>query len=476
MQKGDSRGDYEKNRMFVMRIYICVLLLSLIVVIPLVLGMASPVNMIDDSERNAVIRIETEPNLEIREGYASQKDETVLVKKGRKTIACIHLSDPVMVAQAEKEERWGYFQFPTIFRDENGNLVVEWQMNDDSYLAYGKGSRGCYMSNDEGKTWVPLERSVFSRGRRRLEYPNGNVLQQRTPAAMDVNSFDHFPKRVNEETINGFDFYPEKDLPEDLRGIYLMLWDNNNRQISYIHASINDPKLLRSAINGKMPVVWWGDMRLLSDNTILAGVYGGYYENNKGKPLRSSVSFYKSNDSGGHWDIVGTIPFQPDQTGDYNSLTFDGEDGFTEPAFEVLKDSSLLCVMRSGSTTPMYRSFSKDMGKTWSKPEPFTPNGVMPLLLTLDNGVLVMASGRPGMQLRFSLEGDGKNWTEPIEMLPFMEDDGKYNEWGTTCGYPSVLKVSPNKFYIVYSDFKTKNNDGYFRKSIIFRTIEINRN
>ena len=94
------------------------------------------------------------------------------------------------------------------------------------------------------------------------------------------------------------------------------------------------------------------------------------------------------------------------------------------------------------------------------------------LLMTLDNGVLVLASGRPGMQLRICLDGDGKTWTEPIEMLPFMDDKGKYFEWWT-CGYPSLLKNDNNSFYLVYSDFRTKNKDGDFRKAIIFRKIEV---
>ncbi len=46
-------------------------------------------------------------------------------------------------------------------------------------------------------------------------------------------------------------------------------------------------------------------------------------------------------------------------------------------------------------------------------PRAFTPTGVMPRLLLLGNGTLVMTSGRPGVDLRFSFDGRGKRWTEP---------------------------------------------------------------
>lgn len=55
------------------------------------------------------------------------------------------------------------------------------------------------------------------------------------------------------------------------------------------------------------------------------------------------------------------------------------------------------------------------------KPEPFTPNGVKPCLMTLGNGVVVLSSGHPGVQVRFNLDGKGHSWIDPIDMIPFME-------------------------------------------------------
>ena len=66
------------------------------------------------------------------------------------------------------------------------------------------------------------------------------------------------------------------------------------------------------------------------------------------------------------------------------------------------------------------------------------------------------------------------NWTEPIEMFPFLDENGKYSTdvyHGVSCGYAELLIVNDNTFYIVYSDFNTRNENGEKRKSIFFRKI-----
>ena len=423
-------------------------------------------------ESRTYIKEEITPNLTINEGFLSRQEQGVDVIRDGNVVAKIQLSSPVILSTATQKEPWGFYQFPTIFRRDNGDLIVQWSMNDDAVSAYGRERSGALMSRDEGDTWEEVVGSIFSRGRRRLEYPNGNVLRQSTPTAVHLSNYPAFPKPVCEESINERLFYFEKDLPDDLRGMYFTLWDKGSGKAVFFHGTVDDPQLLRCSVSGKMPVVWWVDMRILCDSTLVAGVYGGYYLNSKGKPLRSSVSFYKSTIQGHHWQLIGKIPYQPIGNKAYEEWVYDGQDGFTEPAFEVLNNGRFLCVMRSGDTTPLYKSFSDDEGRTWTKPEPFTPNGVMPMLLKLDNGVLVLASGRPGMQLRFNLNGDGEVWTEPIEMLPYTTKEGNFNEWWT-CGYPSLLKASENTFYIVYSDFRTLNEKGEYRKSIVFRKVEV---
>lgn len=208
----------------------------------------------------------------------------------------------------------------------------------------------------------------------------------------------------------------------------------------------------------------------MSDKSLIAGVYPAIYLRSDEHEFSKGVSFYGSQDDGLNWDLVGTIPFRKDGIADVY-----GENEYSEPAFAILRDSSFVCVMRSGSNTPMYIAYSHDYGRSWSETRPFTPNGVKPKLLLLDNGILVLASGRPGIQIRFNLDGQGKNWTVPIDMIPIMITTGKCN-FDVSCGYASILEKDSNTFYLVYSDFTKTNEYGSPRKSIWCRTVRVVRN
>ncbi len=414
-----------------------------------------------------------DPYVVIHEGLVSQKDDTIRVVRDDETVSIIILSKPVLVAQAEKEENWGFFQFPKIFRADDGNLIVYWQMKPDSYTAYGEESYGYMMSKNEGDNWIPLDKKYFRKGARRVELNDGIVLQEVDPTPKDISLYSQFPKPINTEPIEGYSFYLESEIPNELGGVYLEYWDKARNYSDTIHARLNDPGYLRYAINGMMPIVWWGDIKELDDGSLIAGVYPTFYQNSSGNVLNTTSSFYQSNDFGHSWNLLGIIPHQKDVRG--NPLLFDGSDGYCEPTYEILKNGSYICVLRTGSFSPMVKSFSNDNGRHWSEPEPFVPNGVLPRLMLLNNGVLALASGRPGLQLRFSINGEGNVWTEPIEMISFMDDKGNIDKW-VSCGYPSLLRVGDNSFYMVYSNFKTKNRNGNIRKAIMFRRIEVIKN
>lgn len=416
-------------------------------------------------------------NLEINEGLISQHAQTIRVIRGGECVAIVKLGEPVTVAQAEREEPWGYFQNPVIYRGDNtNNLIVKWAMQADSHLVYGQDSNGRLMSTDEGETWVPLDADYYNKKRDRVELKCGDVLQVKNPSSKNVRDYDFFPKSVNENPIGDqkYDFYFESELPEELQGAYLDYWHQESGDTTRIHAKLKDSELLRYSIDGIMPIVWWGNIKELEDGSLLTGVYGGYYLNPNGNVLRGGISFYKSSDSGRNWDLIGRIPYQKSDNDDPNTYLFDGSDGFNEPTFEILKDGTYICVMRNSSwSLPMVKTFSKDKGKTWSTPVPITPSGVKPRLMLMNNGVLVLAAGRPGIQLRFNLNGDGIAWTEPIDMLPFIDSEGEIKSTRETCGYADMLPFNNDSFYIVYSDFKSKDSNGDERKSILFRKVTV---
>merc|ERR1711988_758594 len=69
----------------------------------------------------------------------------------------------------------------------------------------------------------------------------------------------------------------------------------------------------------------------------------------------------------------------------------------------LLADNRLMAVMRVyGGTEVLWMAFSSDVGKTWKVAGPMTSvtsGTVLPATLRLENGIHLLASGRPGLWL-----------------------------------------------------------------------------
>lgn len=385
-----------------------------------------------------------------------------------KTILNVQLNAPTIAGVATQPEGWGYFQFPSIYRSNGGAIVVTWHLAADAVTSYGQGNYNFAISNDGCKSWKPGTGNPPIGGGFLL--PNGDVIGISTPKAIDVGTLN-LPLPVGSVTAADggyFAFYKLTELPNVLQGVYLSRRAIGATTAVGEHATLDDPKAVRYPVSGLFPVVWWGDMHLATDGSIIAGIYPGFCLNDNGGVDPAGVPFYRSTDNGHSWKIQGRIPYIPDLQTDSNGnkrLAL----GFTEPAFEILSDGTYVCVMRttdSFGNSPMYISRSTDLGVTWTKPETFTRSGVLPRLLQLSNGVLVMASGRPGVQLRFSMDGKGQKWTDPFEMLPW--DNEKQT---VSCGYTEVIATGPNSFLLAYSDFNYQTKAGVMRKAIKVREV-----
>jgi len=396
----------------------------------------------------------------------------VAYKPADKVMLNVKLSDPVIIGVATKPEKWGFVQFPSIYRSEDKSaLVATWSMSEDAVESYGKGGHGgIAVSRDEGKSWSPSENPPVGGG---LLLPGGDRIKISTPKAIALSELK-LPKTVVENR-GSIGLYKLSELPEVLQGVYISRLAKGSTTWTTEHNVLDDPLAVRYSVSGLFPVVWWGDMRLAADGSTIAGIYPGFYLNEKGGVDPSGILFYRSTNEGRTWKIQGRLPYEPDLTTDPTGdkrLAF----GFTEPAFEILPDGSFLCVMRTTDSfltnSPMYISRSTDLGVTWTKPRTFTRAGVLPRLLKLDNGVLVLVSGRPGVQLRFSTDGKGQKWTDPFEMLPFKNE----SESAVSCGYAELLATGPDKFLVIYSDFKYHNKENEIRKAIKIREVRVSPN
>jgi hypothetical protein len=383
--------------------------------------------------------------------------------------AMVTVSDPILVAEGPAgERRWGRYQFPTLDRLLDGRIALSFHINEDSARAYGntpaQPNRG--VSNDGGKTWTLEHATTRTAG---LLLPNGDrIIAGRsdvTPPAIPVRELS-LPTPVG--TLIGtygklpYTFYPHDALPDSLQGVPLVRLPAGKSQWMTERGTLLDPGFQRYTIQDVFPVVWWGDVSVAADGSILAVVYP--------RSLEGDVACHRSTDHGRSWHLQGRIAYEPDPQADPKAHA--RTQGFTEPGTVILADGSLLVVLRTTDglgSGPLYASRSSDQGKTWSKSTVVNDYGVMPRLLRLDNGVLVLSYGRPGAAMRFSFDGTGYTWSEPVDLVPVHSDDIQ----GDSCGYTSLLPLSADSFLIAYSWFKRPGNDGQPRKTLLVRHVTV---
>ena len=77
---------------------------------------------------------------------------------------------------------------------------------------------------------------------------------------------------------------------------------------------------------------------------------------------------------------------------------------------EMLPDGQLVMAARTGSPNPLFMARSSDRGLTWRPYRQPIAWSVYPRLLRLANGVVLLASGRPGVGLWVSADGHGDEW------------------------------------------------------------------
>lgn len=382
-----------------------------------------------------------------------------------KSVMTIILKEPVVISVASKPEKWGFFQFPVIARNPDNTISARWNLNADAMEAYGEHKFGGAISRDEGLSWA-LTQDATSKGI--LVLSNGDRIAIHTPKPIKVEELQ-LPNTIGA----GMDtysqspkaFYKLHDLPESRQGVFIDRLAKGETEWKTEKASLIDPEAARYSLRGQIPIVWWGDMRQLKDGSIIAGIYPGFIIRSDGVvDPKSGVFFYKSADNGRSWKIHGRITYIPDLAADSNG---NKRMGFTEPAFEILHDGTFICIIRTTDgigNGPMYICRSSDQGVTWTKPELVTPSGVLPRLLQLKNGIAALAAGRPGVQLRFT--SDGKHWTDPLEMMPYEN----YKDQ-VSCGYSGLLETGPDRFLLIYSDFKFLNEAKEPRKAIKVREV-----
>lgn len=149
------------------------------------------------------------------------------------------------------------------------------------------------------------------------------------------------------------------------------------------------------------------------------------------------VSCAESRD-GLHWDVLGEVPLPENVT--------NGQ--FHEPHVIELNDGALLCLIRyhyPNGGLGIYKSVSRDGGRTWSTPEDMDIHGSPPHLLRHSSGAIVLTYGwrhAPyGQRARISRD-DGATWSDEI----ILRDDGPDGD----LGYPCSVELPDGNILTVY--------------------------
>ncbi len=191
------------------------------------------------------------------------------------------------------------------------------------------------------------------------------------------------------------------------------------------------------------PIFCKGHILQLANGDLLAPMYGVFKGDTK-----SRVVLSRSSDGGHTWRYHATVAYEPNDPnpelpGQYN--------GPCEPSIALLPNGQMICVMRTqyahppNEYRPIYVSWSDDVGKTWTKPEPTNPHlmTISPTLAVLDNGVVACQYGRPGFHVVFSTDG-GHTWRDRVSLSDLPEP--------LITGQFDMIKVGPNRLAAIGND------------------------
>jgi hypothetical protein len=385
------------------------------------------------------------------------------------------LGVPVVVCTSEVgEKRWGRHQFVAISEYPGGRILLRHHAAEDAVKAYGTPSP-TYVSSDHGQTWQSFSPDGLPPSGMAYPMLDGHFLCMPMARPLDAKAEKlTLPAPVGSLfSYNHWSCYRVDQCPEQVQ-MYMkeyeaVRWEPGAKQWK--------PELVTYDTSGAL--VWSpgtsSTAALLSrtcferpplrtgNELVFADYRSNFIQDDGTIPIKWGVTCMVSTDNGRTWQRRSTI-----------ALDREGKDALTEPMLAENVNGELVCVMRRADQDqkPMCITYSKDRGRTWEKPvsmDKLGSFGVFPALVTLDCGVMVLCYGRPGIYLTFSVDGTGRNWSDPFCMLAGDPTAVLKHTDGYTC----MLPIGANRLLLAYSDFDHKDANGQQRKAILVRTITI---
>lgn len=385
----------------------------------------------------------------------------------------VELSEPVVIAKHPGPSEWGVHQFPALNRRPDGSILIMYSDAPDQFTSHGVKAPG-FVSRDQGVSWTPYAESpeIVRPHFCISELYDGEYLVIRARPYLDRREQNIvLPEPLSVVDIYGPRYYYAlEDLPEKLQSYFGTLpalrydpktesWNEQEVRLD------NEGRIIVRYEAGDggdlLPQTFFERPLLKYRGELLYADYRGQYRMADGTPpIKGILTCTVSTDNGHTFKRRGTI--SADRTGE--SIRGEG-------CLAVTTDDRLVCVLRQQDqkVKPMKICWSSDQGRTWSESQDLCEFGVFPWVLRLGNGTMALSYGRPGVHLRFSPDGTGETWSEPIAIVEGSFDDPQ----GDSCGYTSLLALDDNSFLLAYNEMKYRNDDGSRCKAILVRRVTV---
>jgi len=345
------------------------------------------------------------------------------------------LSRPRVVAETTVGHCW----FADLLRFSTGELMLNYSLNADSNVNQ-HNSQAVRISTDGGETFdFAYDVNGFhnSGGEPRISLPDGRIV--------------------------GVSTFLRADPPGQTRRFRAHRWtyDQGGRRYSVEPWGAIVEGLPRDVEPFSEPSrTWWSRINWFSD--IIPTANGGMLSTISlrfaGDDLESTVAV-ACDDECRHWRYLSTIARPEDVP--------DAREGFDEPCLLRLADGDIMCISRVGSLEDqkLARSYSSDEGQTWTPIDRLPAYSVAPQLLRLNNGVIVLSTGRPGLFLWFATDGRGGEWQsldivdyhnsvmdEPSQIMAAHDASGPGSQvtGAQTTSYTAMVELSPNRVLLIY--------------------------
>jgi subtilisin family serine protease len=353
---------------------------------------------------------------------------------GGQTGLKVTVEQPFTIAKSAQYRGWGYWCFPVLQKCPNGDLLLSFNTGEDAFLATQVGTN-LYRSRDAGRTWKPAagweKRSVAPRARELYVKYNGKAPADGVGGGC-LGGLAGFCNLSDGTCVSYF----YHTMRAGGAGLFVdSMWSSADGGANWLGPVDVEFSVPGNALDekGRGQAIWQRSVQLKNGNlvTVAHTLFLG--------DSKVRVIALGSSDRGRGWSYLSTVAYDPHLN----------TEGFTEPIVCQTAQGGLICFMRTEGGQPMYQAFSDDGGKTWTEPVKAGVDGVAPDMHLLSDGVLACSYGRPGVNIMFSLDGSGRQWTNGTTIFA-----------GNSTCYTSFAEISPGRILLIFDSINFQDAPG----------------